>query len=621
MYRRAMIGAAALALGIASMPVALAQGGAPDRAAETPAPAHLPMIKYWHASKLSAPQFDVTVQNDVMVPMRDGVELSTDIYRPTAPGRYPVLLSRTPYNNNTAEFVAESKFYASRGYVVIAQDVRGKYDSGGQYSLFSDEANDGYDTDEWIGQQAWSNGRIGTLSGSYGGYTGLVQGIGGSQYLKAMAGSVTTGDIFNGWIWNDGALFLGFAYPWGGVVMDGRGMQYSGAVNWADAFRHLPLATIDTAAGHVNESFRELLRHPRADDPFWKGISFENRIADIKVPMLVIDGWYDLFLRGALDDQIKVAANGATPLARAQKRIIIGPWSHDTGVRVPTIGAPTTGPDRTIDFGPDAEVDKKLIYLRWNDHWLKGIDNGVDREPPVTIFVMGDNVWRFENEWPLARTHYTPYYLASGGHANSAAGDGLLSTELPKGAKADHFTYDPADPVPSAGGNICCSSVPAGPWDQSKVEARGDVLVFTTPVLDKDIEVTGPLMVKLFAASSAPDTDWTAKLVDVHPDGYAQNIQDGIIRARYRAGTSAPAALLTPGKVYAYDINLWATSNVFKAGHRIRVEISSSNFPRFDRNLNTGEDPVTGTRMAKAQQSILHSARYPSHILLPIIPR
>jgi uncharacterized protein len=263
----------------------------------------------------------------------------------------------------------------------------------------------------------------------------------------------------------------------------------------------------------------------------------------------------------------------------------------------------------------------RKVYLRWHDHWLKGVDNGVEGDPPILLFVMGENRWRYEHEWPLARAQYTRYYLQSSGRANSATGNGALATTQPKGAPSDTFTYDPASPVPTLGGNVCCSSVANGPHNQLQAETRDDVLSFTTPPLTEALEVTGPITMKLFAATTAKDTDWTAKLVDVHPDGYAQNIQDGILRARYRDGKERPSSLLEPGKVYAYNIDLWATSNVFLPGHRIRLEISSSNFPRFDRNLNTGEDPATGTRMEKARQIIYHSATYPSHIVLPVIPQ
>lgn len=587
-----------------------------------PVAAQQPATSHWDEAVLSQPQFKVLMEHNVQVKMRDGICLSTDLYLPDALGRWPALLWRTPYSNNSPDTVEQSKWYASRGYAVVQQDVRGKYDSEGRFVHFRDEANDGYDTDEWIGAQPWSNGKIGLMGGSYLGYTEIAQGIRNSKYLASMAASVTTGDIFNAWVYSDGALFLGFALPWGAIDMDGHVMQYTRAFDWPHVFPYLPLATIDRQAGHTNWNFREWLKHPRADDPFWQGISYEKEIRKISIPFLVVEGWYDLFLRGALRDDAVIRREGASEAARKFKRLMIGPWAHETGVRDNNPGGPATGPDRSVDFGPNAALEMRKIYLRWQDYWLKGIRNRVDQEPPVKIFVMGENSWRYENEWPPARARYTKYYLASGGKANGAAGDGTLSTAPPDaGSPDDRFTYDPSSPVPTLGGNTCCSTVPSGPWNQIKAEMREDVLVYSTPALQEAVEVTGPISVRLYASTSATDTDWTAKLVDVHPDGYAQNLADGIVRARYRRNREAPASLLEPGKVYEYDIDLWATSNVFLPGHRVRLEISSSNFPRFDRNLNTGEDPMTSTRMVQAHQTVCHSEQYPSHIVLPIIQR
>jgi putative CocE/NonD family hydrolase len=576
-------------------------------------------FSHWDESKLSAPEYPVRMEFNIQVKMRDGTPISTDIYRPDAAGKFPVLVWRTPYGKNRAEHVKTGKWYAERGYVLAVQDVRGRHDSGGTYRFFRYEADDGYDTDQWLGVQPWSNGKIGTISGSYGGYTQLAQGVRQSPYLKALAPEVTTGDICNGWIYSDGAFFMGFAASWAGVDLDGRMFQYAAAVDWPKVYWHLPLIDLNRAAGRDNAGFRELLLHPRCNDPFWKDMNLDVR--DIAVPTLVVEGWYDLFLRGALEDDITIRKEGATELARKGKRLMIGPWTHGDSGRNNTPDLPAFGPDRGIDFGPEAAVDLEKLYLAWNDHWLKGIDNGVGEDAPVKLFVMGENKWRNEQEWPLARTQYTKYYFTSGGRANSAVGDGVLSTRAPSGAATDEYIYDPAAPVPTLGGSSCCSIAPQGPRDQRKAELRTDVLVYTTEALSVPLEVTGPISVTLYASTDAKDTDWTAKLVDVHPDGYAQNLQDGIIRARYRDGKTAPASLLEPGKVYEYTIDLWATSNVFLPGHRIRVEVSSSNFPRFDRNLNTGEDPMTGTRMQKARQTIHHSAKYPSHILLPVIPR
>lgn len=572
-------------------------------------------------SALSQPRYKVVTEKNVRVPMRDGVALAADIYRPDAPGKFPVLVLRTPYNKATPDEVQNSTWYAERGYVVVNEDVRGRFASGGDFYTYKHEARDGYDTDAWIAAQPWSNGRLGTLGGSYLGYTGLTQAIGGHPTLKAVAADVTTTDIYNQWVYSDGTFLLGFSLPWGAGTVHGRTMEGGGAFMKPEAYAHLPLATADAASYKVDQPYRDWLAHPRRSDPYWTGISFEGQTAKIGVPTLIVSGWYDIFLRGALENHLAIKNGGRTPLARAQKRIVIGPWTHFKTVAPRKGGFGGMSKPDDIDYGPDADLNGNLLYLRWHDHWLKGMNNGADRDPPVRIFVMGENKWRAENEWPLKRTRYTPYYLASGGHANGAGGDGTLTTSLPKGADSDRYDYDPANPVPTMGGNICCSSVPSGAHDHRPVEKRPDVLVFTGPVLKRTVEVTGPISAKLYAASSAPDTDWVVRLIDVHPDGYAQNIQDGIIRARYRRGKIAPASLIQPGRIYEYDIDMWASSNAFLPGHRIRIEVTSSNFPRFDRNLNTGENPATGTRMAVAHQRVLHSARYPSHVLLPVIPR
>jgi putative CocE/NonD family hydrolase len=563
----------------------------------------------------------VRVDLNVKVAMRDGVKLS-DIYRPDATGTYPALLLRTPYSNNAQDEIADSRWFAERGYVVVNQDVRGRYDSGGEFYAYKSEADDGYDTVEWIARQPWSNGKVGTLGGSYLGYTQLSQAIRGSTHLTAMATEVTSTDIHDGWAYVDGAFHLGFTLPWGAGTIDGHTSQ-SGPTDWPSYFRHLPLATADEASGHVTPHYRDWLAHPSRRDPYWNGISFEREAAKIAVPLLVVEGWYDIFLRAALRDDVVLRSAAAPPRARAGKRMIIGPWGHtkNTGARYNVASLPDSGFDRRLDFGPDAEFHRRNLFLRWHDHWLKGIDNGVDREAPIKIFVMGENRWRDEREWPLARTRHTKFYLASGGKANTSAGDGTFAAAPPAGALSDTYVYDPASPVATLGGNVCCSSVPSGPRDHRRLEERADVLVYSGPVLTEAVEVTGPITMKLFAATTGRDTDWVARLIDVHPDGYAQNVQDGILRARYRRGREQPAELVEPGRVYEYDVDLWATSHVFLPGHRMRLQVTSSNFPRFDRNLNTGEDPATGTRMQSATQTVYHSAQYPSHVVLPVIPR
>lgn len=593
----------------------LASQQTPRQTARTLTPAS---VSHYDEAKLSKPSYQVHREANVRVPMRDGVTLSTDIYRPDAGGRFPAILVRTPYNKATAQSVPQSYWFAERGYAVIQQDVRGRWDSDGQFYAFKNESDDGFDTDEWIGKQPWFNGKLGTMGGSYVGYTQWAQAVRGSKYLTAMAPTVTTPDIYGNWMYIDGALHYGFAFPWGGISIDGHTAQYNTGNDWPAMFRHLPVATSDEAAYHRTPHYRDWVAHPTRDS-YWDGISLEKDYEKVGVPALSVDGWYDIFLRGALQADTQVRKQGKTPAARTGKRLMIGPWAHSSGGRVALTGA---GADPTpIDFGNNAPVDMNRVYLRWFDYWLKGIDNGVATEPPLKIFVMGENYWRYENEWPLARTRYTKYYIHSGGRANSALGDGTLSLEAPKDNSLDTFVYNPENPVPSMGGNVCCSAVPSGPWDQRSVERRDDVLIYTSSVVTEATEVTGPISMTLFAATAAKDTDWTAKLVDVHPDGFAQNIQSGIVRARYRDGAGKAANPVQAGRVYEYKIDLWATSHVFLPGHSIRLEVSSSDFPRFDRNLNTGEDAGAGTRMEIAKQTVYHSAQYPSHVVLPVIPR
>jgi putative CocE/NonD family hydrolase len=598
-----------------------ATGGVLARQAPTSTPA-LPSIQHYDEAALSRPMYRVRMENDVRVPMRDGVTLSVDVYRPDSASRFPAILIRTPYNNNTEQAVAQGKWFAERGYVLVQGDVRGKFDSNGDFYPFRHEPDDGFDTDEWIGSQPWFNGKLGTLGGSYVGFTQWSQAIRGSRYLTAMAPTVTTPDTYANWIYTNGAFNYAFALSWGAVSIDGRVGQFTQAYDWNAVYRHLPIIDAPSAAGHRAPHFKDWVRHP-SRDALWSALSHEDKYGVIEVPIFTVEGWYDIFLRGALQDHVAVRQKGRTENARAGKRIMIGPWVHSTGRRNNVPAGQPVDPAAT-DFGPAAEVDLQRVYLRWFDYWLKGVQNGVMEEPPVRIFVMGENFWRHEQEWPLARTQYTKYYLASRGRANSLHGDGTISTAPAAAGTADTdtYTFDPANPVPTLGGNVCCAQqVPSGPWDQRAAERRDDVLVFTSEPLSEPLEVTGPITMTLYASTTARDTDWTAKLVDVAPDGFARNLQDGIVRARYREGINRPASLIEPGRVYQYTIDMWATSNTFLPGHRIRLEISSSNFPRFDRNLNTGDDPATGTRMQTAQQTIYHNVTYPSHVVLPVIPR
>ena len=581
-------------------------------------------------------QFKVIRERNVMVPMRDGTRLATDVFRPDAPGRFPALVNRGPYGKD--DYVASPDhsvwFFPTHGYVVLSQDCRARFQSEGDYynPLFQEVA-DGYDTVEWAARQPWCNGRVGTTGQSYLGATQYTLATNNPlpPHLQAMAPVSASSDFHQSWVYHTGgAMEWGWMVPY--AIHKGRNtLERLGRADLLaqmdeyvlepgnfgrplkdEWFRHLPLkdwiGRLQETAPYFREYFEQEL-----DGPYWWRLNLLRNLAGIKIPLFHVSSWYDIFLEGALNAYTAITEQGGSDLARRNQKLLVGPWAH---IRPYT--RPTSGDTGDIDFGPEAAIELHDHLRRWFDYWLKDLDSGLMDEPPVYLFVMGDNRWRHENEWPLARTHYTRYYLHSGGSANTRDGDGVLSTAPPGEEPPDSYIYDPDDPAPTLRGNTLM--IPHGVADQRPAEDRPDVLVYTSAPLERELELTGPITAQLFAASSAVDTDFTAKLVDVAPDGYARNLQDGIVRARYRTSARRPA-LITPGQVYEYKIDLWATSHVFQAGHRLRVEISSSNFPRFDRNPNTGAPLGEDDRLETAQQTVLHTAAHPSHILLPVIPR
>lgn len=552
--------------------------------------------------------YTVTMHLDVKVPMRDGVNLSADIYLPQATGPFPTVLMRTPYSNNMDAMIEKARRLANVGYACVLQDCRGRWDSDGEYYPFR-EGEDGYDTQEWIGRQPWSNGKIGMAGGSYVGAVQWQSAPHRSQYLTCMAPRVICCDYFTGLVYPGGAFQLNVLMTWG-MRTNGRTGQSIDFHNWTEALRKLPMAAMDELAGRNLPFWKDWIAHPAYDD-YWDAINDEKRWGEIAAPAFNMGGWYDLYAQHTFINFNGLRQQGRTPAAR-QSKLIVGPWPHALST------SPRTG---DIDFGAHSMVDLEALELRWFDYWLKGIDNGIVEEPPLRLFIMGINQWRDEQEWPLARTDWQTWYLHSAGHANTLRGDGALSPVAPGDESTDHFVFDPMYPVQTAGGNNCCSPhiIPWGPYDQTNVEMRGDVLCYTSAPLPTDLETTGPISVVLYAATDGPDTDWTAKLVDVSPTGYAKNLCDGIIRARYRKGFDQPE-LLEANKVYAYTIDVGVTGNVFRQGHRIRLEISSSNFPRFDRNPNTGHPYGLDSDLRSAAQTIHHSRAYPSHLLLPVIP-
>jgi len=551
---------------------------------------------------------------------RDGVTLYADIYRPAGDGSFPVLLQRTPYNKNyTADF---GRLASEHGFMVVVQDVRGRYTSEGEWYPFKHETDDGYDTVEWAAGLPHSNGKVGMFGGSYVGATQMLAAIGHPPHLAGICPVVTASNYHENWTYQGGAFEQWFNESWtSGLAQDTANRLIKHDTNALVGDSVLPLTdypvfNVKPASGsqltrELAPYFIDWLEHPLYDS-YWKQWAIDENYDKIEVPALTIAAWYDLFQGGSLENFLGMKAHAGNEAARKGQRLIITIGGHaGTGRK---IGA--------VDFGPAAaEYDENALTLEWYEYLFQGKQNEFASDKPVRIFVMGENKWRDEAAWPLARAKETKYYLHSEGKANSDAGDGSLSLEA-KGATApDSFVYDPANPVPTVGGPLCCDPehLAAGPQDQKDVEARQDVLVYSTPVLDRDIEVTGPVRLDLFAKSSAVDTDFTAKLVDVWPNGFAQNLTEGILRARFR-DSETEATPIIPGKVYEYKIDVWSTSNVFLKGHRIRLEVSSSNFPRFDRNLNTGKSAAESADMVKATQTILHDAEHPSALVLPVVP-
>ena len=564
---------------------------------------------------VAAENHEVIVERNAAAKMRDGVTLRADIYRPKAEGKFPVLLVRTPYDKT-----GETNFglkAAARGYVVIAQDVRGRFTSEGDWYTFKNESRDGFDTVEWAAALPYSNGKVGMFGGSYVGATQFLAAIAKPPHLAGICPNVTASNYRDGWTYQGGAFEQWFNESWStGLAMNTmrRRVESSGnAVGWTKILplRAYPVLEAPEAEG-LAPYFTDWLAHANFDE-YWKQISIEDHYAQIQVPVYNMGAWYDIFLGGTLKNYARLKTEAGTEEAKRGQRLLVYVGGHAGGWNNRKVGA--------VDFGEKLPIDGDELTLRWYDWLLKGEANGVEKEKPVRIFVMGKNEWREEDDWPLARAKNAKYYLHSSGAANGVAGNGTLSTAAPAEEKADQYVYDPSDATPTIGGPLCCGALPTGigPEDQRPAEARSDVLVYTTPAFAKDTEVTGPVSLDLFVSSSAVDTDFTGMLVDVWPNGFAQNLTSGILRLRYRNSQEKPE-LANPGETYHIIVDLWATSNVFLAGHKLRLEVSSSNFPRFDRNLNTGEEQARATRMVKATNLVYHDKAHPSALVLPIVP-
>ena len=576
---------------------------------------------------------NLKMETNIAVAMRDGVTLYADIYRPDGEDLYPTILQRTPYDktNSLTNTMLDPIRAAKAGFAVVIQDTRGRHASEGEFYAFRDDIDDGYDTVEWAATQPWSNGKVGMYGASYVGATQWLAATSRPPHLVTIVPTVTASNYHDGWTYQGGAFELGFNMSWTllqltlanfknvstvqNVPEERRANLIHDVDNMTESFSYLPTKDFPGLNSGLAKYYYDWLAHPDFDE-YWKRLSIEEHHSEINVPALHFGGWYDIFLGGTIRNYLGMKKSGANETARNRQRLIIGPWVH--GAR----GTTMAGQHYFGIMADAAAIDVDGVHLRWFDHWLNDANNGSVDDAPVRIFVMGDDAWRDEQEWPLARAVETKYYLHSSGKANSKHGDGSLSTVSPQSEAPDVYLYNPDNPVPTAGGALCCNPYFAanGAYDQNAVEERQDVLVYSTPPLEKDTEVTGPVTVTLWASTSTTDTDFTAKLVDVCEAGCARNLTDGIIRARYRDSMSNPT-LLEPNRSYCYEIDLWATSNVFKAGHRIRLEVSSSNFPRFDRNTNTGNIIAEDTELRPALQTVFHDVQQASYISLSVVPR
>ena len=555
---------------------------------------------------------------NIPVPMRDGINLSADIWLPPSSrgsGPWPALLLRTIYDNQEARYIGWAREFTNRGYAVIMQDCRGRGDSDGDWIPYVCELYDGYDTHQWIGEQDWCDGNLGTFGLSYPGFTQTLPATLRSKYLKAVAPIASQQDNYGHHRVN-GVIHHNVAFAF--LNMLGRSMQYESLKHFDQDtfFFELPIDTAMEKVSNTHPYYKGVMEHEQYDE-WWSSYSLRDKYPEMAIPSLFITGWFD-----SLSNENFKLFNGWTKKAktedaRSKTKLIIGPWSHQIAPwgRIP-MGKNGEYADRT--FGKQALSDVIEMHMHWYDQRLKGIDTGVDEEPPIKLFVMGKNTWRDEYEWPLERTEWTKFYLSSAG--NAVDGGGGLHPEIKTSDQtSDSFIYDPGDPVPSLGSQYQTYDF-CGPHDRSHIQRRPDVLTFTTDVLTEDMEITGPISATIWASSDAKDTDFTATLTDLEPDGKAIALCEGIVRARFRNGTENPQ-MMVPGEIYKFEIDMWNTSNSFIKGHRIRIEISSSNFPRYNRNLNSGNPIASDIDITLANQTVYHGIQYPSYINLPVIPK
>jgi len=531
--------------------------------------------------------------------MPDGIALIADVYRPETPKRVPALLLRTPYLRNGLASYQQGHYWASRGYAYVIQDVRGRGDSEGRFEPLINEGRDGYRTQSWIARQAWSDGQVGTLGGSYSGWTQVFPAVLNNPALKAMIPMVTPSDPGGFWPMRHGGISFGML-EWA-MVVEGRTVRGfpDDEAELAAAYRSLPLRTIDEKIGARSRIWRDYLDN--LENPaYWQPRSYQSRLPESRVPMFHVTGWYDGTLGGSLENFAAMRAK-ASPETRRNQYLMIGPWRHwvDQDARGAIIGG--------MDFGPEAVVDTRRQYQLWFDRYLKQASNEVGTWPRVRLFLLGDNRWIGADDWPVPETRFTRYYLAGAGRLSP---DSLAAT-----TDSSSYDYDPADPTPFFWTRNVDSG---GPDDYRPVESRRDVLSYTTESPAAKLTVCGPVRATIVASSSAKDTDWVARLTLVRADGYSQRLTEGWVRARARRGDFRNDAL-TPGKAETYQIDLWGTCVAVRPGERLRLAIMSGAYPLLTRNLNTGGDLSRETTPVVAHQTVFHRAGRLSFVTLPVV--
>jgi putative CocE/NonD family hydrolase len=551
--------------------------------------------------------------------MRDGTLLRADVYRPSGSVRVPTLLGRTPYGRSTWGRWIEPERTAAEGWAVVFNDIRGHYGSEGTYDPYRTDFDDGHDVVEWCAEQPWSDGRVGMFGFSTPGYLQLQAAVAEPPHLRAIAPMQTWTAVGRGCTYDPGGAFSLYTQEWSlmQVAADrelvsaarpdaARILERAARGLWEVGrwHQHLPVGELPPLDRDAAPWYYASLEHPD-HDAWWSDLDLSGRIGELRMPGLHLVGWFDRFCRSTVANYVAMRASGAG----APQRLVIGPWPHG----VPVL---TASGDRF--FGPRAEVDVRGLVLEWYDRWLRDVENGVEDGPEVRYFLMGADEWHEAASWPIPGSTPTTLYLRSEGAANSSRGDGRLDPDAPDADEhADRYVYDPHDPTPSVPGQMIR---PWGSVDQTPIEDRDDVLCYSTAPLEHDVDVVGSVRATIWAVTDGPDTDWIVKLVDVHPDGYVLRLAEGMIRARYRESHAAPTPL-EPGRPYRYEVDVGPVGNRFRAGHRIRVEVASSSFPQFDRNMNTGATFGIETVGRSARQAILHDAEHPSSLVVPIVGR